>query len=246
MKGHIIFAGSLVVLLACSFLALSAHSSDVIVIDGADNVRTSSLSSSITLFDLLNSVAPRIALQYSDRLRYIDLMGPPTALSTHLSAVAARVGLQYADRARHLPLTVIPPALNTRLNETADRIIFQYPDRNRRVILNYPVALIGDTIPPVIVGTPGASMSATSAIITWTTNEFTTYVLRYGTSPGSYPNQVSSSLFSKDHRATLTGLNPSETYYYQIVSTDLSGNQATSQEYVLEGQYYIFLPMVRR
>lgn len=246
MKRHIFVVGSIIFLLVFSYLSLAAFPGDSIIIEYADNFETNALSGSATLFGLLSNVASRIASQYADRLRHIDLTGPPATLSTHLSAVAARVGLQYADRARHLPLTDISPALNTRLNETADRITFQYPDRNRRIVLNYPNALIGDTTPPTIVGTPGASMSANSAIITWTTNEFTTYVLRYGTSSGSYPNQVSSSLFSKEHRATLTGLNPSETYYYQIVSTDLSGNQATSQEYVLEGQCYIFLPMVRR
>jgi hypothetical protein len=246
MKRLIFGVGSIVFLLTFTYLALAAFPGDSIIVEYADNMETNTLSGSTTLFGLLNNVAPRIALQYSDKLRHNTLSAPPTALITNLNAVAARIGLQYADRVRQSPLVVIPPALSVRLSETSDRIIFQYPDKNRPVALSYPAALIGDTTPPTIVGTPGANMSANSAIITWTTNEFTTYVLHYGTSSGSYPNQVSSSLFSKEHRATLTGLNPSETYYYQIVSTDLSGNQAASQEYVLEGQYYIFLPMTRR
>ena len=88
--------------------------------------------------------------------------------------------------------------------------------------------------------------NGTTATITWTTDEFTTYVLRYGTSSGVYTQQVSSDVFRKDQWATLTGLSPTETYYYQITSTDLSGNQAISPEYVLEGTFYVHLPFVTR
>jgi hypothetical protein len=246
MKRQLFVIGSIFVLLAFSFLALAASPRDVIVVQYADNLRTSSLSGSPTLFGLLSSVAPRVVLEYGDRLRRVNLSAPPPVLIGHLSAVADRVTMQYADRARHLPLAVIPSALNNRLNETAARITMQYPDRNRRIALAYPAALIGDTTPPAIVGTPGATMSGTTAVISWSTNEFTTYTLRYGTSSGNYPNQVSSSLFNTTHQATLTGLSPSEIYYYQIVITDLSGNQTTSQEYVLEGQHELYLPVIIR
>lgn len=246
MKRRIFIVGSLVFLLLFSFLALSALPSDVIVINNADSVRESAVSSSATLLNLLNNVANRMTTQYIDKLEYIGLVTPPPALNTHLSAVDSRVGMQYADRARHAALAVVPPALQTRLDSVADRVTFQYPDRNRRVALGYPLALIGDTTPPAIVATPGDSWNGTTAVITWTTDEFTTYVLRYGTSSGVYTQQVSSDVFRKDQWATLTGLSPTETYYYQITSTDLSGNQAISPEYVLEGTFYVHLPFVTR
>lgn len=246
MKRRVFILGSLVLLLLLSFLALSAHPSDVIDVGNADLVRESPVSSSSTLLNLLTNVADRVTTQYIDALEYIGLVTPPTVLNTHLSAVDDRVGMQYSDRARHATLAVMPPALQTRLNSVADRLAFQYPDRNRRVALNYPATLIGDTTPPAIVTTPGNSWNGTTATITWTTDEFTTYLLRYGTSPGNYPSQVSSDVFRKDQWAVLTGLSPTETYYYKITSTDLSGNQATSPEYILEGTFYVYLPTVIR
>lgn len=246
MKRRIFVVGTLVCLLACSFLALAALPSDVIVIDSADNFESSALSSSTTLMGLLNNVADRMTTQYIDALEYIGLVTPPAALNTNLSAVSDRVGMQYSDRARHAALAVVSPALQTRLNSVANRLVFQYPDRNRRVALGYPTALIGDATPPAIVTPPGDSWSGTTATITWATDEFTTYVLRYGTSSGVYTEQVSSDVFRKDQWAILTGVSPTETYYYKITSTDLSGNQATSQEYVLEGTFYVHLPFVIR
>lgn len=246
MKRRIFVVGSLVFLLLFSFLALSAHPSDVIVINNADTVRESAVSSSATLLDLLNNVADRMTTQYIDALEYIGLVTPPTALNAHLSAVDSRVGMQYSDRARHAALAVVPPALQTRLNSVVDRLTFQYPDRNRRVTLGYPAALIGDVTPPTIVTPPGDSWSGTTATITWTTDEFTTYVLQYGTSPGVYTDQVSSDVFRKEQRVTLTGLSPSVTYYCLITSTDLSGNQATSQEFTIDGDFFIYLPSIIR
>jgi len=246
MKRRIFVVGSLVFLLLFSFLALSALPSDVIVINNADNFEASALSTSTTLMTLLNNVADRMTTQYIDRLEYIGLVTPPTALNAHLSAVDNRVGMQYSDRARHAPLVVVPAALQTHLNTVANRLTFQYPDRNRRVTLGYPAALIGDVTPPTIVTPPGDSWSGTTAVITWTTDEFTTYVLRYGTSPGVYTDQVSSDVFRKDQRATLTGLSPSVTYYCQITSTDLSGNPSTSQEFTIDGDFFIYLPFIIR
>ncbi len=246
MKRRIFFAGALVLLLAVSFLALSAHPSDVIVIGNADNYESSALSSSATLMNLLNNVADRMVTQYVDALEYIGLSAPPAALDTYLSSVVARVGMQYSDRARHLNLTAVPAALETQLNNVAARLAFQYPDSNRQIALDYPVALIGDTTPPTIESPPEASFGATTAVVTWTTNEFTTYVFRHGASSGVYTEELSSTQFNNTHQAIMTGLSASETYYYQITITDLSGNQTTSQEYELEGEYYIYLPMIIR
>jgi predicted phage tail protein len=195
---------------------------------------------------LLNNVADRMATQYADLLEQIGLAAPPAALNTYLSNVEARVGMQYSDRARHVGLAAVPDGLQTQLNNVANRLAFQYPDRNRQVALDFPVDLIGDTIPPTIVSAPEASFGSTTATVTWTTDEFTTYVFRYGSISGVYTEELSSTQFSKTHQAIMTGISASETYYYQITLTDLSGNQTTSQEYELKGDYYVYLPMIVR
>lgn len=244
MKRYIALFGFIVLLLAYSALSLSADP-NLIIVEHADLYETSALTDSPTLMGLLNAVADRITLTYGDTVRHLSLAAVPPALSTLLNAVADRIRLTYGDRVRHLPLAVVPPALQTELNAIADRFVLQYPDDNRRFTLNYPLAIIGDTAPPTIVSTPQSSFTGSTARITWTTNEFTTYVLQYGVSSGSYPNQVSSSLFNRQHTAVITGLT-GDLYYYRIVNTDLSGNTSTSQEFVLEAEQNIFLPVILR
>ena len=240
--------GILILAISYSYLSLSAQPKDSIVIDAADTFETNALTESLTLFGLLNNVADRIGLQYSDSLRDLTISTPPSELSMNLSSVINRIRMQYADTARHLDLTAEPEPLNAQLEQVADRLIFEYPDRNRRMETAYPTELIGDSTPPSIVGQPETNLSGSSTVVTWTTDEFTTYVLRYGTSSGSYPNEVSGDLFNEQHTASLSDLSSSETYYYQIVSTDLSGNQSTSQEFVFEGTvtYSIYLPLTVR
>ena len=81
-----------------------------------------------------------------------------------------------------------------------------------------------DTTPPVITNVQSAP-GATSATITWTTNEPATTQVEYDTI-----NTPSHSLFKTDstlttsHSITLTGLSPSTVYYYRVWSVDAVGN----------------------
>ncbi|HRQ41197.1 MAG TPA: hypothetical protein PLD25_25040 [Chloroflexota bacterium] len=244
MKRYIALIGCIVLLLAYSVLSLSADPT-VIIVEHADLYETSALTDSPTLMGLLNAVADRMTLTYSDTVRHLSLTAVPPALSTLLNAVADRIRLTYGDRVRHLPLTVVPPALQAELDAVADRFVLQYPDDNRHFALNYPLEVIGDTAPPAIISTPQGSLNGSTGRITWTTDEFTSYVLQYGVTSNSYPNQVSDPLFNRQHTAVIPGLT-GDIYYYRIISTDLSGNTSTSQEYVLEAEQNIFLPVILR
>lgn len=244
MKRYIAFIGCIVLLLTYSVLSLSADP-NLIIVEHADLYETNALTDSPTLMGLLNAVADRITLTYGDTLRHLDLAAVPPELSALLNSVADRIRLTYGDRVRHLPLAVVPPALQTELDAIADRFVLQYPDDNRRFTLNYPLEVIGDSTPPAIVATPQGSFTGSTARITWTTDEFTSYVLQYGTTSGNYPGQVSDPLFNRQHTAVITGLT-GDLYYYRIISTDLSGNISTSPEYVLEAEQNIFLPVILR
>lgn len=244
MKRYFALLGCIVLLLVYSVLSLSADP-NLIIVEHADLYETNALTDSPTLMGLLNAVADRITLTYGDTLRHLDLTAVPPELSTLLNTVADRIRLTYGDRVRHLPLAVIPPPLQTELDAIADRFVLQYPDDNRHFTLNYPLEIIGDTAPPAIVSTPQGSLNNSTARITWTTDEFTSYVLQYGVTSGSYPNQVSDPLFNRQHTAVIPGLT-GDLYYYRIISTDLSGNTSTSPEYVLEAEQTTFLPVILR
>ena len=245
MIRRILFIGSLCSLLVLLFLALNVNAGGGIVVNNADNLETNSLSSSATLFNLLTNVANRIATEYSDALEHIGLSAPPTELNTHLTNIIDRVATEYSDGIRHISLPTLPATLNTRLSNVANRVAFEYADKNRKVAtLIYPKDMIDDTDPPEFTNEPEVFLSSNNVIINWGTNEFANFTLKYGTSPSTYDEEVSNKLYYETHQATLTGLDLSKTYYYQITLTDLSGNQFISSEFEIEGTYNIYLPMI--
>ena len=88
---------------------------------------------------------------------------------------------------------------------------------------SYAASYAPDTTAPVISGTV-ATPRSTSATITWTTNEPATSQVAYGIDPGSLTSSAATPGRSTSHTVTLTGLNPSTTYYYRIASSDRTGN----------------------
>lgn len=87
-----------------------------------------------------------------------------------------------------------------------------------------------DTTPPTITLATVASVSLTSAEVSWETNEPATSQVRYGVTSNygsSTPNNTSLDFV---HNVTISGLTPNTTYHYQIASTDASGNTATTAD----------------
>jgi len=88
-----------------------------------------------------------------------------------------------------------------------------------------------DTTPPVISSVNATSITPTTAVITWETDEKATSLVKYGTSSGSYPYSKEDTSYTTSHSITLTDLSPNTTYYFLVNSTDKAGNPAQSTEY---------------
>jgi hypothetical protein len=86
-----------------------------------------------------------------------------------------------------------------------------------------------DTLPPTISNVH-ASATATTAVITWQTNEGANSIIKWGTTL-DLENEASSSQLTASHSITLTGLSPSTLYYYNVTSCDAAGNCNTSGYY---------------
>ena len=87
-----------------------------------------------------------------------------------------------------------------------------------------------DTAPPTISALGTANVTATSASVTWTTNEPATSQVEYGltTTYGSL-TPLDSALVTS-HTVALNGLTASTLYHYRVRSTDGAGNLATSAD----------------
>jgi hypothetical protein len=89
-----------------------------------------------------------------------------------------------------------------------------------------------DTTPPVISAVTSSSITTSSATISWTLDEPATGQVQYGTttSYGLFSIKETSFAYSA-HSQQITSLTPGTQYYYRVISTDASGNTATSPNY---------------
>jgi hypothetical protein len=95
--------------------------------------------------------------------------------------------------------------------------------------LDYPEDLFNDTALPKITGVAIEDILPSKARINWTTDEFSTSLVKYGSSPDGYETSKRDALFTKNHSISLDGLMPGTRYYFAVNSTDRSGNSAESQ-----------------
>ncbi|MCC6398109.1 MAG: hypothetical protein IT282_13935, partial [Bacteroidetes bacterium] len=91
------------------------------------------------------------------------------------------------------------------------------------------IATPADVIPPVISGI-ASEPGPTSAYITWTTDEPATRRVAYGLTTSYGDTAEVGGELSLTHGVPITGLNPSATYHYMILSADNDGNLGTSAD----------------
>lgn len=169
-----------------------------------------------------------------------------SALQDALRELAPRVALRYANELRHLDLVAPASSLQAALEELTDRVGIRYANANAQEPLVYPRELLDDSAAPRISAIEVRPAGDESVRILWLTDEFATSRVRYGADPGKYTETVSDTLYVKEHEVALTDLRPEVTYYYQVRSTDQSGNTAASSEGVFATTYSVYLPLVTR
>lgn len=99
--------------------------------------------------------------------------------------------------------------------------------------LNTLVAQVKNTPEPVIsaVTAPETNLTASSATITWTTDELSDSQIQYGpTTSYGFSTTLDKSLVTS-HSQNITGLQPNTLYYYNVMSKDAAGNVANSGDY---------------
>ncbi|MCH7654443.1 MAG: S8 family serine peptidase [Chloroflexi bacterium] len=94
-----------------------------------------------------------------------------------------------------------------------------------------------DTTGPVISNVAAGNITDTSADITWDTDEASDSVVNYGTTTALGSNASVTGLVTS-HLVGLSGLTTGTTYYYEVQSTDSSGNPSTDDN---GESYYTFV-----
>ena len=98
------------------------------------------------------------------------------------------------------------------------------------VDFNRAQAAINDKIPPQIFNSRVETVTATSAIIVWQTDEESDSMVNYGLNR-NYGIARDPFYDKKIHEIFLDDLAPDTTYYFRMISTDEDGNQTISSDY---------------
>lgn len=101
-----------------------------------------------------------------------------------------------------------------------------------------------DQTPPVLLNLTAHSLTSSSVIISWETDEAANATLAYGTSL-SLDTVVTNSSLGSNHSFALTGLLENTLYYYQATSCDASGNCHTSSIYNVTTSNGTTVPLYR-
>jgi uncharacterized protein (TIGR02597 family) len=108
--------------------------------------------------------------------------------------------------------------------------------RRPKLVLSYTTGGGTDTTPPVITGVTHSNVTATSATITWTTDDLSDSQVEYGpnTSYGQFWPASPDPVLRQAHSVTLSGLAAGARYNYTVRSTNAAGLPASSPNQAFE------------
>jgi len=87
-----------------------------------------------------------------------------------------------------------------------------------------------DSEPPIITKILVSSITETTAVITWTTDESATSQVEYGTTTAYGSSSALDVALVTSHSAALTGLEEDTTYHFVVKSKDATGNETKSED----------------
>ena len=88
-----------------------------------------------------------------------------------------------------------------------------------------------DLTAPVISNIANSSITKSGAVITWSTDDYANSTVYYGTNSSDLDQTENNSTLTKSHSITLSELNSSTTYYYQVNSSNREGLATNSSIY---------------
>jgi hypothetical protein len=103
-----------------------------------------------------------------------------------------------------------------------------------------------DKTSPVISSVSAYVTTASTATISWTTDEKATSLVEYGTTTSYGMSSVLDANLVTSHSVALTDLTADTTYHFRVKSSDSSGNWATSGDATFDTSSILALPVFTR
>jgi len=119
--------------------------------------------------------------------------------------------------------------LKTRIDSKNQLVTFEY-DKLDRVVGK--IVGFADTTPPVLSGVSTVNVDSSGASIIWTSDELSDSLVEYGTTIAYGSRSPLYSPLVTNHTVVLGGLAGGTLYHYRVVSRDIAGNQAVSEDSV--------------
>lgn len=197
---------------------------------GSESAYSSEVSKSV----LNDTTGPVISGVYSDKA------GPDTITISWMTDEQATTRIDYGMTTGYGYSTKLDATLSTSHTQTISglspsttyhyRVVSQDASGNSTASPNhsFTTAAPADTKAPVISGIQVTDITASSAIVTWKTDEASTTQVEFGTGGTFTASTPLSSLLETVHKATISGLESFKTYSFRVVSTDKAGNTAVS------------------
>ncbi len=152
--------------------------------------------------------------------------------------------LQSADTICHLNVALPPGQLRMTLSDVTARPLVASADGTSTYVVAYPTALINDPTAPRLESLRALMMNASSAVVTWQSDEYATSELLLGEEAGSLSSRAKDDLYAKQHRVIITGLRWGTQYHLQVRSSDRSGNIASSPVTSFVASQKLYLPII--
>lgn len=148
-----IFIILLLILFAFSIVIPVSGQSGSIVLGGADESNTFSMTSSQPLITLISNIGARFVIEFADAKHEFPLISPPTGLFTLIDQVANRFVLQYANDTNMIPVTFpksiindkTPPKIST-VSAQGMGIITWTTDEYATSKVIYEPTIVADTV----------------------------------------------------------------------------------------------------
>jgi hypothetical protein len=218
---------------ASTTAAFSATGTYTVMLEASDGVHTPAFSTVYITVQpgsnpapTLTSISPTTAVQFSG----------PFTLTVNGTGFVPDSQVIWSGHANLSALTASATQLTVLVPDayigtvTTDQVGVVSPAPGGGSTGTMPFLVTADVTPPIISALTVTAVSATTATVTWTTNELATSQVFYGLSTSYGSSSVVAATPVTALAVMLTGLSPSTTYHLQASSSDQAGNNAVSSD----------------